>query len=188
MNALCELSCAITPVWLANEIATCDHHAHVTPPFWLTPLSKVGFPRPLTLLSSSLALASKALTSFHWYFAWSFFGLSQFLLEEQTLLFQAYCWFRPDISEQIFKVMKAVIQRVISASVTGEGIFYVSRSLPVLILCYVSSVDNEVISQISKGLVVLVGIRLGQRYTSSFWNLTLIPQRRRHWCWCGSIV
>lgn len=53
--------------------------------------------------------------------------------------------------------MRAVVQRVVSASVTGE-----SALLPTKIIVLIrKAVNNEIISQISRGLMVLVGIGTG---------------------------
>jgi D-Tyr-tRNAtyr deacylase len=55
--------------------------------------------------------------------------------------------------------MRAVIQRVTSASVTG-GLGSCFREI---ISCRIALVDGEVISKIAKGLMVLVGIGTGLR-------------------------
>lgn len=47
--------------------------------------------------------------------------------------------------------MKAVIQRVVNASVAGELLFYTDGQTEML-------VDGQTISSIGKGLLVLVGI------------------------------
>ena len=53
--------------------------------------------------------------------------------------------------------MRAVIQRVASASVTGEASDFKALVIFLIILI----VDGDVISKISKGLMVLVGIGTG---------------------------
>jgi D-Tyr-tRNAtyr deacylase len=60
--------------------------------------------------------------------------------------------------------MRAIIQRVASASVTGE---LICLSLYPKFCLKVISVNSEVISQISRGLMVLVGIGAGLHFTHS---------------------
>lgn len=82
--------------------------------------------------------------------------------------------------------MRAIIQRVSSASVTGQFPLLLPQNSLWNFLW--NAVDNEVVSRISEGLMVLVGIGVGQSYrhfccfqkrlTSSF------LQNRWHRCWC----
>ena len=53
--------------------------------------------------------------------------------------------------------MRAVVQRVISASVTGEVCYSAQRRQ----LTSSCPVDNEVISSIGRGVMILVGIGTG---------------------------
>jgi hypothetical protein len=66
--------------------------------------------------------------------------------------------------------MKAVIQRCLSASVTGERSHWLTSSLTSLTLTSPRSrlqVDNQVISSISQGLLVLIGINKDDTLTDS---------------------
>jgi len=56
--------------------------------------------------------------------------------------------------------MRAVVQRVLSASVTGL-FFFLSWTSSSPRIERVVSVNNEVVSEISRGLMVLVGIGVG---------------------------
>ncbi len=58
--------------------------------------------------------------------------------------------------------MRAVIQRVTSASVTGAySTKYVAIGVPHKSVCFIA-VDSETVSSIGRGLMVLVGIGTGQ--------------------------
>ena len=54
--------------------------------------------------------------------------------------------------------MRAVVQRVLSASVTG--FFFCLNLISALVECR-SPVNSEIVSEISRGLMVLVGIGVG---------------------------
>jgi D-Tyr-tRNAtyr deacylase len=63
--------------------------------------------------------------------------------------------------------MRAVVQRVLSASVTGlflSGIIYTD-------IVNFASVEGETVSEISRGLMVLVGIGVGTSHsTCTLWQ------------------
>ena len=68
----------------------------------------------------------------------------------------------PSISWRRVKRMRAVVQRVLSAAVSGMSVVSntKSRSYSYLLISF-TPVDDEVVSQISRGLMVLVGIGIG---------------------------
>jgi D-Tyr-tRNAtyr deacylase len=57
--------------------------------------------------------------------------------------------------------MRAVVQRVLSASVTGSTLFSLIVVYALVEECLVS-VNSEIVSEISRGLMVLVGIGVGK--------------------------
>jgi hypothetical protein len=61
----------------------------------------------------------------------------------------------------ITKRMRAVVQRVLSASVTGSTLFSLIVVYALVEECLVS-VNSEIVSEISRGLMVLVGIGVGK--------------------------
>lgn len=61
--------------------------------------------------------------------------------------------------------MKAVIQRVVNASVAGQSVFLCSGGvLDEEVGADLSKVDGQTISSIGKGLLVLIGIDKSQSY------------------------
>ena len=61
--------------------------------------------------------------------------------------------------------MRAVVQRVLSASVTGS--FFPPNIFHALVKCFASlAVNNEIVSEISRGLMVLVGIGVGKCHST----------------------
>ena len=72
-----------------------------------------------------------------------------------------------------YTIMRAVVQRVTSASVTGKQSKLIDGTTP-----HMRQVNGKVISSISRGLMVLVGIGTGAHTPATMTPLNLLQDRR----------